>query len=65
MSPRCGTVRRDPEVWEPREYQISVGRVRGRREGKRREEKRREEEEEEEDLDLVYVLCGERTEEEE
>jgi hypothetical protein len=39
--------------------------VRGRREGKRREEKRREEEEEEEDLDLVYVLCGERTEEEE
>jgi hypothetical protein len=28
-------------VWEPREYQISVGRVRGRREEKGREEKRR------------------------
>ncbi len=38
LSPRCGTGRRDPEVWEPREYQISVGRVRKR---KRREEKRR------------------------
>jgi len=49
-------------VWEPREYQISVGRVLGRREGKRREEKRREEEEEEEeveDLDFVSVLCVE------
>ncbi len=47
-------------MWEPREYRISVGRVRGRREEKRREE----EEEEVEDLDLVYVLL-ERTEEEE
>jgi hypothetical protein len=41
LSPRCGTGRRDPEVWEPREYQISVGRVRGRREEKGREERRR------------------------
>ncbi len=47
-------------MWEPREYQISVGRVLGRREGKRREEEEEEEEEEEvEDLDLVSVLCGE------
>jgi hypothetical protein len=42
-------------VWEPREYQISVGRLRGRREERREEE----EEVEVEDLDLVYVLCGE------
>jgi hypothetical protein len=41
LSPRCGTGRRDPEVRESREYQISVGRVRGRREEKRRAEERR------------------------